>query len=85
MADIGIDIEGQRSDGFEALPVAPFEAIVTMGCGDACPTIPARQRFDWAIPDPREMEPEAFHGVRDTIRDQVHALLTETGVLKRDA
>lgn len=55
---------------------APFDAVVTMGCGDACPWIPAKQHIDWQIPDPRNMEPSAFNQVRDLIKQKVEALLT---------
>jgi hypothetical protein len=37
-----------------------FDAAVTMGCGDACPTLRTERRIDWQIPDPREMPPEQF-------------------------
>jgi protein-tyrosine-phosphatase len=46
-----------------------------MGCGDACPWVPARHREDWAIPDPKEMEPSEFRKVRDEIESKVKALL----------
>ena len=26
---------------------APFDAVVTMGCGDACPWMPAKKFIDW--------------------------------------
>ena len=46
-----------------------------MGCGDECPLLQARHREDWQIPDPREMSPEQFRGVRDAIAEKVRALL----------
>jgi protein-tyrosine-phosphatase len=46
-----------------------------MGCGDACPWIPAKQRIDWQIPDPREMDAEEFNQVRDLIAAQVKKLV----------
>jgi hypothetical protein len=27
-----------------------------MGCGDACPWMPAKKFIDWDIPDPKNME-----------------------------
>lgn len=59
---------------------APFDVVVTMGCGDACPWMPAKEFIDWQIPDPKHMEPEQFNAVRDYIRDQVKALLTKLAV-----
>jgi protein-tyrosine-phosphatase len=45
--------------------------VVTMGCGDACPWMPAKQHIDWQIPDPRNMEPAEFRNVRDMIGEKV--------------
>jgi len=50
--------------------------VVTMGCGDACPWVPAVQRIDWQIPDPREMDPTAFNAVRDLISEKVQVLIS---------
>ena len=47
----------------------------TMGCGDECPLVIAGRREDWQIPDPREMSPEEFRGVRDLIEAKVRELL----------
>ena len=54
---------------------APFDAVVTMGCGDACPWMPAKQFIDWQIPDPRDMNEEEFRKVRDLIKEKVEDLL----------
>ena len=75
MAAIGYDLGAHESTGLDDLPEGEFDAVVTMGCGDACPHVPAKARHDWAIPDPKAMEPDEFARVRDIIRDQVDALL----------
>jgi len=46
-----------------------------MGCGDECPLVLARERLEWKIPDPREMSPEDFRGVRDLIEQHVKDLI----------
>jgi len=51
-----------------------------MGCGDACPTAPATQRFDWQIPDPAGQPPEVYRQVRDLIDGAVKTLLARLGV-----
>ena len=76
MADIGIDLAGQRSKGLDELPAGTtWDYIVTMGCGDACPHLPARHRLDWDLPDPKHLDDDAIRGVRDRIRHQVTELL----------
>ena len=48
---------------------------VTMGCGDECPMVLAKERIDWKIPDPRDMSPEEFRAVRDLIGSKVKSLV----------
>ncbi len=74
MAEIGIDLSGQSSKPLSAID-GEFAAVVTMGCGDECPWIPAARREDWALPDPRDMDDDGYRGVRDTIEARVKALL----------
>jgi len=75
MRERGYDLATHASKSLDDLPPVVFDAVVTMGCGDACPHVPAKHRTDWQIPDPRDMDPEAFRGVRDLIESQVRALL----------
>jgi protein-tyrosine-phosphatase len=74
MARRGIDLSTHRSKGVDEL-AGPYDAIVTMGCGDACPAVAARRRIDWDIPDPKHMDPAEFDAVRDRIERNVAALL----------
>jgi protein-tyrosine-phosphatase len=52
-----------------------FDYVITMGCGDECPFIPAKHREDWEIPDPRDMQMKDFIAVRSLIETKVKALL----------
>ena len=79
MRERGYDLAEHASKSLDDLPPGVFDAVVTMGCGDACPNVPAKRRYDWQIPDPRDMDPVAFHGVRDLIESRVCALLAELG------
>ncbi|MBI4830674.1 MAG: arsenate reductase ArsC [Candidatus Lindowbacteria bacterium] len=75
MKEIGIDISSRKSKGFDALPEGEWDAIVTMGCGDACPFLPAKRRFDWDILEPRNLPQPEFNKVRDEIRRLVTELI----------
>ena len=75
MRERGCDLGAQRSKSLAELPRVEFDAAVTMGCGDACPDVPARLREDWPIPDPRELGPAEFRQVRDRIEREVVGLL----------
>ncbi|MEE8424439.1 MAG: arsenate reductase ArsC [Elusimicrobiota bacterium] len=77
MREAGIDLGSHRSKGLDELPPGEWEAIVTMGCGDACPQLKAAHRLDWALPDPKTLPPEEFRKVRDEIGRKVQVLLIE--------
>jgi arsenate reductase (thioredoxin) len=76
MKELGYDLATHHSKSLDEVKgYAPFDAVVTMGCGDACPWMPAKQFIDWQIPDPRDMNEEEFRKVRDLIKDKVKGLL----------
>jgi protein-tyrosine-phosphatase len=76
MKDRGIDLARHRPKGAGELR-GSYDAIVTMGCGDACPSADAKRRIEWSIPDPKEMPPAEFAAVRDTIEAKVKQLLED--------
>jgi arsenate reductase (thioredoxin) len=80
MAECGIDLHAQRSKSLQEIGDALFDAVVTMGCGDACPWIPAVRREDWALPDPKHLPDDEFRAVRDDIERRVIALLHELDI-----
>jgi Protein-tyrosine-phosphatase len=77
MNEIGYDLSRHDSKSLDEIPDVTYDAVITMGCGDACPWVPARYREDWAIPDPRNMNEEEFRVVRDEIESKVKALLDQ--------
>ena len=78
MREIGYDLTTHASGSLDDLPRGGFDAVVTMGCGDACPHVPARRHIDWDIPDPKHMDSAEFATVRDRIGKLVRALLEDT-------
>jgi protein-tyrosine-phosphatase len=77
MRELDYDLGAHRSESVDDLPDVLFDVVVTMGCGDACPTVRAKQRLDWRIPDPKHMGAEEFREVRDRIGASVRALLEQ--------
>ena len=76
MKEKGYDLSRHHSKSLdEVKELAPFDVVVTMGCGDACPWMPAKQFVDWQIPDPKEMDEEQFNEVRDLIEKKVKELI----------
>jgi len=86
MKELGYDLGKHDSKSLdEVKQYAPFDVVVTMGCGDVCPWMPAKKFIDWQIPDPKNMEPAAFNKVRDLIKDKVEELINRlTGTAPLD-
>lgn len=77
MKELGYDLSKHASKSLdEVKQFAPFDVVVTMGCGDACPWMPAKEFVDWEIPDPRHMDENDFRKVRDLIQEKVRDLLS---------
>jgi len=76
MRDRQYDLTTHASKSLQEIPAGAYDYVVTMGCGDACPWVPAKHREDWAIPDPRDMSPADFARVRDDIERRVVELLS---------
>jgi protein-tyrosine-phosphatase len=77
MKELGYDLTTHASKGLDEFNGQHVNVAVTMGCGDECPLVRADQRVDWKIPDPRDMTPEEFRGVRDLIEQKVRDLLAD--------
>ena len=75
MREVGYDLSRHVSKSLSEIPAVEYDVSVTMGCGDACPTVRAKQREDWDIHDPTAMSPEEFRKVRDQIEQRVKELL----------
>lgn len=76
MKELGYDLSTHESKSLmEIERYAPFDAVITMGCGDSCPWIPAKKVIEWDVPDPKHMEPQEFNKVRDYIDEKVKELL----------
>jgi arsenate reductase len=77
MSDIGYDLNEHISVGLNEVPQETYEYAITMGCGDECPMINAENREDWALPDPKHMEPAEFNKIRDIIEAEVKDLIAK--------
>ncbi len=80
MREVGYDLSVHGSKSLDELPDVTFDFVATMGCGDECPTVRARQRADWSIPDPKDLGPDEFRAVRNMILAKVQATLDMLGV-----
>ncbi|HXL56788.1 MAG TPA: hypothetical protein VN958_11050 [Chitinophagaceae bacterium] len=78
MKELGYDLTMHHSKLLDEVKAnAPFDVVVTMGCDDTCPWMPAKKFIDWQITDPKHMEQKQFNEVRDLIGNKVKALVEE--------
>jgi protein-tyrosine-phosphatase len=77
MAEIGIDISKELPKALTDEAVREADAVITMGCGDACPIYPGKRYLDWDLPDPAGKPIEEVRPIRDEIDRRVRALLDE--------
>ena len=77
MSELGIDISKEFPKPMTDEVVRAADAVITMGCGDACPIYPGKRYEDWQVDDPAELELEGVRQVRDEIASRVEALISE--------
>ena len=80
MAERGIDISHEYPKPWTDEVVRAADAVITMGCGDACPVFPGRRYEEWVLPDPAGHDVDAVRPIRDDIERRVRQLLVELDV-----
>ena len=75
MKEFDCDLERHKSTGIVDLPQIKVNKMVSMGCGDKCPSIDAEERIEWNIQDPKNMELGEFREVIEEIKSKVLDLI----------
>ena len=77
MDEWGIDLSQEFPKPLTDEFVKAADAVITMGCGDACPIYPGKRYEDWELQDPAGQPVEVVRRIRDDIDRRVQALLAE--------
>ena len=77
MSELGIDVSKEFPKPMTDEVVEAADAVITMGCGDACPIYPGKRYEDWELQDPAGQPVEVVRGIRDDINARVRQLLAE--------
>ncbi|MFN0116769.1 MAG: arsenate reductase ArsC [Elusimicrobiota bacterium] len=77
MKEKEIDLSVHNSKGLQEFSNTPWDYVITMGCGDACPFVPSRLKEDWGISDPKHLPDDGFREIRDQIEKKVLALIED--------
>jgi arsenate reductase (thioredoxin) len=81
MREVGIDITDEFPKPWTDEVIQAADAVITMGCGDACPILPNKRYEDWEVADPAGQEVEQVRPIRDEIETRVKGLLQQLGVI----
>ena len=77
MGELGIDLSKEFPKPLTDESVKAADAVITMGCGDACPIYPGKRYEDWELQDPAGQPVEVVRRIRDDIDARVRRLLAE--------
>jgi arsenate reductase (thioredoxin) len=77
MEELGIDLSKEFPKPMTDEVVQAADAVVTMGCGDACPIYPGKRYEDWEVDDPADADLDGVRRIRDDIGGRVRVLLGE--------
>lgn len=77
MKEKNIDLSGRRPKGLNDLPAVEMDYLVTMGCEEICPAVPARKVIEWQIPDPKGKPIDEVRMIRDMLETKVKTLIEE--------
>ena len=77
MAELGIDLSKEVPKPITDEAVRAADAVITMGCGDACPVYPGKRYLDWDLPDPAGQDLETVRTIREELDTRVQVLLGE--------
>ena len=77
MEEVGVDVTQEFPKPLTDEVVRAADAVITMGCGDACPIYPGKRYLDWDLDDPAGRSVEAIRPIRDELDRRVQELLEE--------
>jgi arsenate reductase len=73
LASLGLDTSAEVPKGFD--PDGAYTAVVTMGCGEACPFYAGAQYEDWELDDPKGEDIVVVRRIVADIDERVRRLL----------
>jgi protein-tyrosine-phosphatase len=75
LASLGLDAGAEVPKGFD--PDGEYTAVVTMGCGEACPFYAGARYLDWELDDPKGQDSAVVRRIVADVDDRVRRLLLE--------
>jgi arsenate reductase (thioredoxin) len=77
LAERGLDTSRESPKQLTNKVAETADVVITMGCGDTCPTYPGARHLDWDLPDPAGRTIDNVRPTIDEIDRRVQDLLAE--------
>jgi len=85
LEEVGVDMAEAFPKPLTDEVVRAADAVITMGCGDACPIYPGKRYEDWDLEDPAGKDLATVREIRDQISERVRGLLAEVAPDESDS
>jgi arsenate reductase len=79
MREVGLELATNKPKRLTDALAQDAALLITMGCGDECPLVPAAKRDDWPLEDPKGKPVARVREIRDEVRARVEKLIADQG------
>lgn len=80
LTERGLDVSRELPKALTDEAARSADILITMGCGDTCPTFPGKRYLDWDVTDPSGKSVEEVRLIVEDIERRVIGLLDELGI-----
>lgn len=70
-------MQSLKPKGLADLPAVRWDYVVSMGCGDACPSVPTKAFIEWGIPDPQDGPMSFYDSLVEDLTTRIQRLIHE--------
>jgi len=75
LRELGLDVTGEKPKPFD--PQGRYTAVITMGCGEACPLYVGARYEDWELDDPKGQDEATVRRIVADIDARVRTLVRQ--------
>lgn len=82
MREMGLELNDVKPQRLTEEMARDAQWLITLGCGEACPSISGLKREDWPLDDPQGKPEALVHRIRDEVAARVAGLLEREGWMR---
>ncbi len=84
MKEVGIDLSNAKPQLLTDELASQAQMLVTMGCGEVCPSQSKLRQINWSLTDPKGKSPKEVASIRNEIKTKVAGLLHELNAMAQE-